>query len=106
MAGSLLSARPIGLPDLKDEKGPGEKVLAVPVGDPRFADIRSLDELPKHWRIEIQTFFDTYKALEDGKAAIVKGWRRVANAWRAIAAACGAYRTSRRSSQRSLDSSS
>ncbi|OLC53147.1 MAG: inorganic pyrophosphatase [Chloroflexi bacterium 13_1_40CM_4_68_4] len=94
--GSLLAARPIGLLDMADEKGPDEKVLAVPVGDPRFDEIRALDDLPKHWQLEIATFFDTYKALEGGKGAIVKGWRGADAAWRAVQSSQDAFRKSRR----------
>ncbi len=66
-------------------------VLAVPRGDPRFADVRSLD-LPKHLPLEIQNFFDTYEALEDRRGAVVKGRRGADSPWRAIYAARGAYR--------------
>lgn len=90
--GSLREARPIGLLDMTDEKGPDEKVLAVPTGDPRFADIASLDDLPHHWRLEIQTFFDSYKVLEGGKAATVRGWHDADTAWRTIEAAQRRYR--------------
>ncbi|MBU6422982.1 MAG: inorganic diphosphatase [Chloroflexota bacterium] len=82
--GSLQTARPIGLLEMEDEKGPDEKVLAVPTGDPRFSDVRSLDDLARHWRVEIQTFFDSYKTLEGGKGATVRGWRGVDAAWRAV----------------------
>jgi len=82
--GSLRAARPIGVLDMEDEKGPDEKVLAVPTGDPRYADVRSLDDLPAHWRIEIQTFFDSYKELEGGKGATVRGWRGTDDAWATI----------------------
>ena len=92
LPGSLQSVRPIGLLDMVDEKGQDEKVVAVPLGDPRFDDVRSLDDLPKHWQKEIATFFDSYKALEDGKGAIIKGWRGVDDAGRAIDGARSAYR--------------
>jgi inorganic pyrophosphatase len=82
--GSLRTARPIGLLDMADEKGEDEKVLAVPTGDPRFADVRTLDDLPQHWRVEIKAFFDTYKDLEGGKGATVRGWRGTKEAWDAI----------------------
>jgi inorganic pyrophosphatase len=90
--GSLRTARPIGVLDMEDEKGPDEKVLAVPTGDPRFADIRSLDDLPQHWRLEIQNFFDSYKDLEGGKGATVRGWHGTDEAWRAIADAQRRFR--------------
>ena len=92
LPGTLQRVRPIGLLDMEDEKGPDEKVLAVPTGDPRFDDVRSLDDLPRHWQKEIATFFDTYKTLEDGKGAIVRGWRGLDDAWRAIEEARAAYR--------------
>lgn len=82
--GSLRTARPIGMLDMEDEKGPDEKILAVPMGDPRYAEIMTLDDLPQHWRLEIGTFFDSYKALEGGKGATVRGWRGPDEAWRAI----------------------
>lgn len=82
--GSLRTARPIGLLDMADEKGPDEKVLAVPTGDPRYAEIRALDDLPAHWRVEIQTFFDSYKELEGGKGTTIRGWRGADDAWRTI----------------------
>ena len=92
LPGSMQRVRPIGLLDMQDEKGPDEKVLAVPTGDPRFDDVHALDDLPRHWRKEIATFFDTYKELEDGKGAIVRGWDGLDAAWRAIERAQAAYR--------------
>jgi inorganic pyrophosphatase len=93
LPGSLRAARPIGVLDMEDEKGPDEKILAVPTGDPRYAEIRTLDDLPHHWRIEIQTFFDSYKELEAGKGATVRGWRGVDAAWGAIEDAQRRYRS-------------
>ena len=34
--GCHVMARPIGVLDMRDEKGPDNKILAVPIGDPRF----------------------------------------------------------------------
>jgi inorganic pyrophosphatase len=90
--GSILPARPIGVLAMSDEKGPDEKILAVPLGDPRFADVSALEDLPKHWLLEIKTFFDTYKTLEDGKGAVVEGWRGMDAAWKTIEEARSAYR--------------
>ncbi len=89
--GSLQTIRPIGLLDMVDEKGEDQKVLGVPTGDPRFDDVQALADLPRHWLLEIQTFFDSYKALEGGKGAIVRGWRGADAAWRAIEDARRAY---------------
>jgi inorganic pyrophosphatase len=96
LPGSMQRARPIGLLDMADEKGPDEKVLAVPTGDPHFDDVHTMDDLPRHWRKEIATFFDTYKQLEDGKGAVVSGWRDLDAAWRSIDAARSAFRSNTR----------
>lgn len=81
--GCVVPARPIGTLITRDKKGRDEKIIAVPVGDPRFADIRDLHDLAKHWLLEIETFFATYKTLE-GDVPDVSGWRGAAAAWKAI----------------------
>ena len=81
--GCIVPARPIGTLLMRDEKGQDEKILAVPVGDPRFDEVRALDHLAPHWLREIETFFATYKALE-GEAVEVAGWRDAETAWKLI----------------------
>ena len=81
--GCLIEARPIGGLDMADEKGADFKVLAVPVGDPRFAGTWTLDDLSPHWLREIETFFATYKLLEP-KQTEVLGWHTVEEAWAII----------------------
>jgi inorganic pyrophosphatase len=77
--GCRLQVRPIGALLMKDEKGKDEKILAVPVADPRFDCIKELDDLPKHWLAEIENFFETYKMLE-GKRTATDGWVPAAQA--------------------------
>lgn len=83
--GCVVPARPIGTLLMRDSKGKDEKILAVPVGDPRFDEIRELSDLPKHWLREIENFFGTYKTLE-GEQQEVKlgGWRGAKTAWALI----------------------
>jgi inorganic pyrophosphatase len=83
--GCLVEARPIGGLDMADEKGPDFKVLAVPVGDPRFAHVRTLADVGEHWLREIETFFATYKLLEP-KQTEVLGWHDADETARVIAA--------------------
>jgi len=82
--GCVVPARPVGTLLMADEHGEDEKILAVPVGDPRFDEISRLDDLARHWRREIETFFATYKELEQGKLAAIKGWNDADVAWRLI----------------------
>jgi inorganic pyrophosphatase len=88
--GCHVVARPIGVLDMRDEKGPDHKILAVPVGDPRFSRIHDLSDIDPHWLREIENFFQTYKALED-KWTDVVGWEDAAAAARAIAEARDLY---------------
>ena len=81
--GCMIEAVPLGGLDMRDEKGGDFKVLAVPVGDPRYAQIRSLDALGTHWLREIETFFATYKLLEP-KQTEVLGWHGADVAWEQI----------------------
>jgi inorganic pyrophosphatase len=41
--GCLIETRPLGGLDMADEKGPDFKVLAVPVDDPRYSHVQSLE---------------------------------------------------------------
>ena len=63
--GCLVPARAIGTLCMTDERGRDDKVLAVPLGDPRFDHVRDLADVAPHWLAEIANFFNTYKMLED-----------------------------------------
>ena len=47
--GCHVFAGPIGVLNMRDEKGEDRKILAVPVGDPRFSSIRDLHDIDQHW---------------------------------------------------------
>ena len=63
--GTVLNARPVGYLKMTDDKGQDEKILAVPVDDPRFNERRSLKDVRKHILLEIEHFFQIYKDLEN-----------------------------------------
>jgi inorganic pyrophosphatase len=71
--GCWVSTRPIGIFWMEDEKGPDAKIICVPLGDPRFDQVRDLGDMPTHLRSEIHHFFDVYKALEPGKSTSTTG---------------------------------
>jgi inorganic pyrophosphatase len=91
--GCLIEARPIGGLDMSDEKGSDFKVLAVPVGDPRFAHVSTLEALGEHWLREIETFFATYKLLEP-KQTEVLGWHGIEETRQVITRCRARYRSS------------
>jgi inorganic pyrophosphatase len=74
-SGCLIEVRPIGLFLMDDEKGPDEKVLAVPVRDPLYAEYQGLEDVPAHFLKEMEHFFRIYKDLEEEKKSIIYGWR-------------------------------
>lgn len=82
--GCYMRVRPVGTLTMIDEKGSDEKILAVPLDDPRFAAITDLSHVQEHWTLEISTFFRTYKVLQ-GVQTEVRDWYGVEAAWRIIA---------------------
>lgn len=90
--GCHISARPIGVFCMADEKGPDAKILAVPASDPRWADITDVADLPAHVLDEIGHFFDVYKALEPGKSTETIAWQGRADAERLVSEAQDRYR--------------
>jgi adenylate kinase len=72
--GCWVSVRPVGIFWMEDEKGPDAKIICVPLGDPRWDQIRDLDDMPTHLRSEIHHFFDVYKALEPRKFTSTTGF--------------------------------
>jgi inorganic pyrophosphatase len=88
--GCIVTARPIGVLRMRDDKGEDEKILAVLVGDPRFEDIADLDDLHGHWLREIEQFFATYKLLEE-KDTDLQGWENARVARRVIQEAFDRY---------------
>ena len=81
--GCLVPARAIGVLCMVDERGHDDKVLAVPLGDPRFEKVHDLPDISPHWLQEIANFFNTYKTLEHKPTSIV-GWSQAAEVERLV----------------------
>lgn len=92
-AGCVIKCRLIGVLIMEDESGMDEKLLAVPVKklDPRYENIKSIDDLPKITVDRIKNFFETYKMLEPGKWVKVKGFEDLASATKILDDAIKAY---------------
>jgi len=72
--GCLIKCRAIGMFRMRDEKGRDDKVLCVPATDPRVAKLRDISDVSEFDRLEIQHFFEVYKALEPGKEVDTAQW--------------------------------
>ena len=79
-AGSVIKARLIGVLIMEDESGVDEKLISVPVSkiDPRYDNIKTLEDLPKITLDRIKNFFETYKTLEPNKWVKVKDFKQEA----------------------------
>jgi inorganic pyrophosphatase len=72
--GCLIKCRAIGMFRMRDEKGKDDKILCVPATDPRVAHLTEITDVSEFDRLEIQHFFEVYKALEPGKEVDVAQW--------------------------------
>ncbi len=71
--GILVRARPVAIMRMIDSGEGDDKVIAVPVDDPRWKDIQDLAEVNKHTLKVIEHFYTTYKKLQD-KEVTVQGF--------------------------------
>lgn len=90
--GCVVTARPVALLVMEDEKGIDDKVVAVPVDDPRFASFKDIKDIPEHMKKEIKEFFETYKRLEPNKWVKVKNWESAQKAKDSIKKASESYK--------------
>lgn len=74
--GCVIPARPIGMLEMIDGGDRDEKILCVPDADPRFTNVKSLDDVSPHRLDEIAEFFKTYKNLEK-KVTEILGWKNI-----------------------------
>ncbi|HEY9242686.1 MAG TPA: inorganic diphosphatase [Streptosporangiaceae bacterium] len=72
--GCLICCRAIGMFRMRDEKGLDDKVLCVAATDPRMAEYTDIENVQEFDLLEIQHFFEVYKALEPGKEVEIGGW--------------------------------
>ncbi|BCD46617.1 inorganic diphosphatase [Helicobacter suis] len=81
-AGSVIKCRLIGVLIMEDGGLGDEKLLAVPLSkiDPRYAHVKSLEDLAPIVLQKIRHFFETYKDLEPQKWVKVKDFGNKAQA--------------------------
>jgi len=92
---TIVTARAIGVMRMRDEKGIDDKIVAVSVHDPAFADYTDKAQLPSHVLRQLQRFFEDYKTLEH-KQVVIEGLLGPGDAVRIIVEALELYRRLRR----------
>ncbi|MDB5194798.1 MAG: Inorganic diphosphatase [Parcubacteria group bacterium] len=68
--GILVKARPVAVIHMVDGGEKDEKVVAVPIEDPRFDVLKDLADVNPHTMKEIEHFFLTYKKLQNKEVSI------------------------------------
>jgi len=81
--GILVRARPVAIMDMVDGGESDDKVIAVPVDDPRWEDVKDLPDINKHTLKEIEHFFSTYKKIQN-KEVLVSGFKGKGDAQKAV----------------------
>ncbi|HEX9105901.1 MAG TPA: inorganic diphosphatase [Longimicrobiales bacterium] len=90
--GCLVPVRPLGVFEMRDEKGFDEKILAVPLDDPLYNEYHGLDDVPSHYLREVEHFFEIYKELEGVRTSAL-GWKHLARAREVIDECIRLYQT-------------
>lgn len=72
--GILVKVRPVAIMEMTDGGERDDKVVGVPIDDPRFDDVKDIGDLNKHFIKEMTHFFETYKKVQN-KVVEVGEWK-------------------------------
>lgn len=86
----LVEVRPVAVMHMVDGGEGDDKVIAVPVDDPRWDEVKDLADLNKHSLKEFQHFFETYKVIEN-KEVTISGFEGKEQAMEAVKKSIALY---------------
>ena len=89
--GCFIEVKPVALFRMRDENAEDNKILCVPLTDPNWSHIETLDDLPVSLTDEISHFFAIYKT-PDWKVVKVDGWYPQEDALESIERAYGRFK--------------
>ena len=79
----VVHARPIGIMEMDDAGKIDDKIIAVPMNEPYYRDVKSIIDLPRSRMDELTHFYATYKIQEGGHTEIKK-FRELKDAFQTI----------------------
>lgn len=88
--GVLVRVRPVAIMGMNDAGEDDDKIIAVPVDDPRWNEVKDLEDLNTHTLKEIEHFFGTYKKIQK-KEVIIKDFANKEKAVEAFNASIRMY---------------
>ncbi len=68
--GILVRTRPVGLLHMVDDGESDDKIIGVPVDDPRWDNVTDISDVHDHRLKEIEHFFTSYKDLQEENVSI------------------------------------
>ncbi len=77
--GILVRVRPVAVMEMIDGGESDNKIIAVPVDDPRWDNVQDLSDINTHTVKEIEHFYATYKKVQN-KEVVVNGFKGKADA--------------------------
>jgi inorganic pyrophosphatase len=83
LSGILARVRPVAIMGMIDSGDVDDKIIAVPVDDPRWSKILDLKDVNHHTLKEIEHFYSTYKNLQN-KVVTVTGFKGKTDAEKAF----------------------
>ncbi len=90
LPGVLVRVRPVGVMHMTDSGQSDDKLITVPTGDPRWAEVKDLDGVNQHTLKEIKHFYSTYKNLQN-KEVLVTGFDDRTMAEKVFTRGCDLY---------------
>lgn len=88
---TLMSAKVIGVMQMKDNGDADDKIIAVAANDPGVNHYNNIEELPAHFLNEMRHFFEEYKTLEN-KTVTVEVFGDKTNALQIVADGIKCYK--------------
>ena len=73
LSGILVRVRPVAIMHMIDSGDADDKIIAVPIDDPRWKNVVDLADINPHTLKEIEHFYSTYKKLQN-KEVVVNGF--------------------------------
>ncbi|MEK7504695.1 MAG: inorganic diphosphatase [Patescibacteria group bacterium] len=73
LPGILVRVRPVAVMHMTDGGEGDDKLIAVPLDDPRWSKVQDLADINSHTLKEFEHFYSTYKKLQN-KEVVVKGF--------------------------------
>jgi len=98
LAGILARVRPVAIMGMVDSGDIDDKIIAVPIDDPRWAHVKDLKDVNAHTIREIEHFYSTYKNLQN-KIVKVTGFKGAADAQKAFNLGVKMYADDKKSSK-------